>query len=198
MRARYDRFAEWYDAALGNAKLGHFNAEVAARLLGPGPGELVEVGCGGRVAAQRFQSDGWTVTGVDISEDQLRVARRRGTNGIRADAAQMPFDDATFDAAVSIGTHTDFDDFAGSVREVGRVVRPAGVFVYVGVHPCFVGPHVTYGDREIPLFHPGYRNIELSYDAPGISPEGPAGEGRRLASAARHLSAELSRCRLSA
>jgi hypothetical protein len=58
------------------------------------------------------------------------------------------------------------------VREVARVVRPAGVFVYVGVHPCFVGPHVTYGDREIPLFHPGYRNIELSYDAPGISPEG--------------------------
>ena len=46
------------------------------RLLGPGTGRCVDLGCGTgrflRVAADL----GWEVTGVDISADQLRLAAR--------------------------------------------------------------------------------------------------------------------------
>lgn len=38
--------------------------------------------------------------------------------------------------------HTDVEDFAAVVRDVGRCLRPGGRFVYLGLHPCFVGPFV--------------------------------------------------------
>jgi SAM-dependent methyltransferase len=112
------------------------------------------------------------VTGVDISDDQLRLARERGVDVVRADATDLPFEDAAFDAAVSIGTHTDFDQFASAVREIARVLRRGGPFVYVGVHPCFVGPHVWYTDGELPQLYPGYRETDWKHEAPGISTDG--------------------------
>ena len=38
--------------------------------------------------------------------------------------------------------HTDVEDFAAVVSEVARCLRPGGRFVYLGTHPCFVGPFV--------------------------------------------------------
>jgi hypothetical protein len=42
--------------------------------------------------------------------------------------------------------------------------------VYVGVHPCFVGPHSVYDvDRGAPELHPGWYRLTGRYDkAPGI------------------------------
>lgn len=37
-------------------------------------------------------------------------------------------------------THTDLDRFDQLVAESVRVLAPAGVMIYVGVHPCFVSP----------------------------------------------------------
>ena len=170
--ARYDGLADWYDATLGNTDLGHFNRDVAVRLTGDGPGAVIDVGCGGGVTAVALAERGWTVTGVDISEDQLRVARGRGIHAVRADAAALPFGDGAFDAAVSVGTHTDFDDFPAALAEIARVLRPRGRLVYVGVHPCFVGPHVWYTDGELPQLHRGYRETAWRKAAPGISPAG--------------------------
>lgn len=39
--------------------------------------------------------------------------------------------------------HTDVEDFAAVVDEVARCLRPGGRFVYLGLHPCFVGPFVN-------------------------------------------------------
>ena len=90
------------------------------------------------------------------------------------DATALPFDDGSFDAAVSIFTHTDFDDFPAAVREVARVLREGGSFVYVGVHPCFVGPHSLYVEAAgTPKLHEGwYRRRGHYLEAPGISPSG--------------------------
>ena len=88
--ARYDGLADWYDATLGNTDLGHFNRDVAVRLTGDGPGAVIDVGCGGGVTAVALAERGWTVTGVDISEDQLRVARGRGIRPFVGDRAEGP------------------------------------------------------------------------------------------------------------
>jgi SAM-dependent methyltransferase len=110
------------------------------------------------------------VTGTDVSEDMLRRARAKGVRTIRADAASLPFADESFDAAVSVFTHTDVDDFAGLVGEVARVLRPGAPFVYVGVHPCWVGPHSVYDvDRGVPELHSSwYRRTGRYSEAPGI------------------------------
>jgi SAM-dependent methyltransferase len=167
--ARYDEIAEWYDGTMVSATDGR----LVLRLLGTGPGRLLDVGCGGGTHMLAFTDAGWTPVGVDVSEEQLRLARTRGCEVLQARAEELPFEDASFDAAVSMWTHTDVDDFAAVLREVARVLRPGGAFVYLGVHPCFVGPHSEFVAGEgVPRLHPGYRRTGRYEEAPGISPHG--------------------------
>jgi SAM-dependent methyltransferase len=182
---RYDGIADWYDTEFQPAPLDGETWTVLSRLLGEGKGSLLDVGCGTGGYAAGFAELGWDYTGVDSSEDMLRRAREKGATAVRADAAALPFDDASFDAAVSIFTHTDVDDFAALVREVVRVLRPGAPFVYVGIHPCFVGPHSVYDpDRAAPELHPGWYRLTGRYDeAPGIW----RGAGVRIRVGASHL-----------
>ena len=172
--ARYDGIAEWYDRDFLGATHDP-GREAATRLLGRGPGRLLDLGCGTGAHSSGFVDQGWDVVGVDISADMLRIARERALEVVEADATELPFDDGTFDAAVSLWTHTDVDGFQAAVGEVARVLRASAPFVYVGVHPSFVGPHSRFlFARGAPELHPGYFD-EGRYgdEAPGVaSPEG--------------------------
>ncbi len=170
--ARYDDVAEWYDAEFATTHLGLSAREVVLRLLGEGPGRLLDLGCGGGAHAVAFAERGWTVTGVDISSAQLELAQARGIEVLEVDAAALPFEDESFDTVVSMFTHTDVDDFAAVIRETTRVLRPGGSLVYFGVHPCFVGPHAFVHDRDVPELYPGYRDTSYRTEAPGIWSEG--------------------------
>ena len=171
--ARYDGVAEWFDRELATSELGVAGRRIAQRLLGTGPGLLLDVGCGGGSHAVAFATDGWSVTGVDISDDQLALARERGVDVVKADACTLPFDSRSFDAAVSMWTHTDVDDFSQVVLEVARVLRPGGPFVYLGVHPCFVGPHSRFVEGVgVPELHHGYREERRYSDGPGVTTHG--------------------------
>jgi SAM-dependent methyltransferase len=174
MIARYDGLADWYDEEFYPSPLDGPAWETAARLLGKGPGALVDVGCGTGRCSAALADLGWDVTGVDLSEDMLRRAVERGVRVVRADAAELPFDDDTFDAGLSMLTHTDFDEFGTAVHELARVLRPGGRFVYVGIHPCFVGPHSKYElVTGLPELYPDwYRRAERYTDAPGIQTYG--------------------------
>jgi SAM-dependent methyltransferase len=169
--ARYDGLAEWYEATLLGDPLV---PDTAARLLGRGPGRLLDVGCGTGFHTERFVEADWSVVGVDPSDDQLRLARARGLEVVRGHGEELPFGDGEFDAAVSLWTHTDVDDFAGVCREVARVLKPGSPFVYIGLHPCFVGPHSLFVAGEgVPELHPGwYRRAGRYEDAPGVTPQG--------------------------
>ena len=170
--ARYDGIAEWYDSEFATTGSGVAARKIVLRLLGPGPGRLLDVGCGGGAHAVEFAGQGWSVVGVDISKAQLELARQRGVEVVEADAADLLFEDSSFDAAVSMFTHTDVGDFAAVTRVVARVLREGGRFVYVGLHPCFVGPHAFVHDRDVPDLHPGYRDTSYRTEAPGIWSEG--------------------------
>jgi SAM-dependent methyltransferase len=172
--ARYDGLAEWYDREFATSPLSAVLLETVLHLLGEGGGRaLVDVGCGTGAHDVVYSEHGWVVTGIDISEDQLRLARGRGIEVVHADATAIPFADASFDAAVSTWIHTDVEDFAAVLAEVARVLRPASPFVYLGAHPCFVGPHSQFVAAEgLPVLHEGYRRAERYSDAPGTSPEG--------------------------
>jgi SAM-dependent methyltransferase len=169
-RPRYDGLADWYDTEFQPAPLETETWQTLAWLLGEGTGSLIDVGCGTGGYAAGLAGLGWDVTGVDISEDMLRRATAKGVHGVQADVTALPFEDASFDAAVSVFTHTDVDDFGGLVREVVRVLRPGAPFVYVGAHPCFVGPHSVYDlERHAPELQPGWYRLTGRYEeAPGI------------------------------
>lgn len=173
MPPRYDGVADWYEQGFRDARLDADFDKVIARLLNAGSGRLLDVGCGTGRFASVMARQGWVVTGVDISEDMLRLARERELDVVRADAARLPFDDDAFDAVISMWTHTDIDDFGASVREVRRVLKHGGPFVYMGAHPCFVGPHSQFVAAEgVPILHPGYRATSRYEEAPGVTPDG--------------------------
>jgi ubiquinone/menaquinone biosynthesis C-methylase UbiE len=173
--ARYDEVAEWYDATLsGDSPLATMPRETALRLLGAPSGRLLDIGCGGGSHTAAFAAAGWGTVGVDVSEAQLRLARERGCEVVHGRAESLPFEDASFDAVVSLWTHTDIDDWPAAVSEMRRVLQPAGPLVYVGVHPCFVGPHSLFVEgKGVPELHAGwYRRPGRYEEAPGISPTG--------------------------
>jgi SAM-dependent methyltransferase len=167
--ARYDGYADWYDTEFQPERPTE-TWETLVRLLGEPTGTLIDIGCGTGAYSVGLAELGWDVTGVDLSADMLRRAGERGVRTVEADATALPFADASFDAAASVFTHTDFDDFAGAVREIARVLRPEAPFVYVGAHPCWVGPHSNYdAERGYPVFHPGwYRTVDRYMQAPGV------------------------------
>jgi SAM-dependent methyltransferase len=167
--ARYDGIAEWYDRDFLGSTHDPGRA-AAARLLGHGSGRLLDVGCGTGAQYPALRELGWSVVGVDISADMLRLARERGLEVVQADARALPFEDGSFDASVSLWTHTDAEEFGKVVAEVARVLRPGAPFVYVGGHPSYVGPHSRFlFARDTPELHPGYL-VEGRYDseAPGV------------------------------
>jgi SAM-dependent methyltransferase len=172
--ARYDGLADWYDGEfLGDSAERSPTREALVRLLGEGTGRLLDVGCGTGAYTAVTAELGWSPTGVDLSADMLRRARARGLDVVQANAAAAPFADGSFDAAISLWTHTDVDDFAAVLREIARVLRPGCPLVYVGAHPCFVGPHSRFVFAEgVPDLHPGYRATERYTEAPGTSPAG--------------------------
>jgi SAM-dependent methyltransferase len=170
---RYDGLAEWYREfrpAVSDEELGALR-----RLLGSGHGRCLDLGCGTGISTAAVAELGWNVVGVDVSTDLLELARSGGLEVLAAPADALPFDDATFDAAVSVWTHTDIDEFAAALTEAVRVLRPAAPFVYIGAHPCFVGPHSLFLRAEgVPALHPGYRPSRRYDDsAPGVvNPDG--------------------------
>jgi SAM-dependent methyltransferase len=89
----------------------------------------------------------WTVYGVDISRAQLDACRDRFPQMRRrlawAQAEQLPFPDATFDACYSIGGFTYYDDHAAALGEMRRVTRPGSPVVVAdetpGIHRAGIG-----------------------------------------------------------
>jgi SAM-dependent methyltransferase len=168
---RYDRHVEWYESF--RPSLSDDEADALRRMLGPGRGRCLDIGCGTGVAIPELTRLGWTVVGVDASEEMLSRARTFGVELHRAPGETLPFDDASFDAAVSIWTHTDVEDFRPIVDEAVRVLRPRAPFLYIGAHPCFVGPHSRFIAAEgVPTLHEGYRRTERYDGGPAIGPDG--------------------------
>lgn len=117
--------------------------EAEAGLLGPVRGRRVlEVGCGSAPCARWLAAQGAWVVGLDLSAGMLRhatdAARDTGLSVplVQADAGRLPFADASFDLACSaFGAVPFVADSAMVMREVARILRPGGRWVFAVTHP---------------------------------------------------------------
>jgi len=120
--------------------------EAEAQLLGPtaslGGKRVLEIGCGAAQCARWLAAVGARPVAFDLSLGQLRHARslnaRTGVSAplLQADAQALPFADESVDIACSAyGALPFVADSAGVLREVFRVLRPGGRFVFSVSHP---------------------------------------------------------------
>lgn len=117
--------------------------EQEARLLGDVRDRLVlEVGCGSAMCSRWLAGQGARPVAFDLSAGMLRHARSgAAATGIavplvQADAERLPFRDAIFDIAfTAFGAIQFVADSARLMREVARVLRPGGRWVFATTHP---------------------------------------------------------------
>jgi SAM-dependent methyltransferase len=111
-----------------------FNFPAFLELLPPPERRTLDLGCGeGRVGAE-LERRGYTVVGVDSSPGMVALARERHEAHV-ADAAALPFEDASFDLVVAYMSLMNLDDLDGGVREAGRVLEPGGRLCAALIHP---------------------------------------------------------------
>lgn len=138
VQAMFDRVARVYDRmnSVMTAGLDRRWRERAATLARVGPGSrALDVATGTGDLALELERRGATVTGLDFSEEMLRIARLKGpaTTWRAGNALELPFGDDQFDAAtVGFGAR-NFDDLGRGLREMARVVRPGGRVVVLEI-----------------------------------------------------------------
>lgn len=149
-RAWWDADADDYMAEHG-ADIGEVDfvwcpeglREADARLLGDVHGRRVlEVGCGSAPCARWLAAQGAVPVALDLSGAMLRHAAALGRRSgvpvalVQAGAEHLPFADASFDLACSAFGAVPFVAEPGRVmREVARVLRPGGRWVFAVNHP---------------------------------------------------------------
>lgn len=162
---------EWYEKSFGSDYMVVYrhrdreNAErevrnMAGWLALPPGAEVLDVGCGMGRHALSLADLGYRVTGLDLSETLLAEARAKDEGGrvewVRGDMRRLPFADGRFDVTVnlftSFGYFTDERDNCAVLRELRRVLRPAGQFLIDYLNPVFVErnlvPHSERVDPE--------------------------------------------------
>jgi SAM-dependent methyltransferase len=96
--------------------------------------ELLELGCGSAAFLAGQADRVHRVAGIDLSDLQVGLARKRlgeridaGTAEIvHGDAAALPWPDASFTVVTCMSVFEAFPDPSGVVAEVFRVLRPGG------------------------------------------------------------------------
>jgi ubiquinone/menaquinone biosynthesis C-methylase UbiE len=125
--------ARWY-ARITRPSLPEFQslAQRVAAAVAPG-GCVLEVAPGpGYFAIELARLGGRHVTGLDISHTFVEIARRNATEAAvdvdfqQGNVAAMPFPENVFDFLVCRAAFKNFSDPEGALREMHRVLKPAG------------------------------------------------------------------------
>jgi SAM-dependent methyltransferase len=120
--------AELYESAFVPAFFAQWAPSLCSA-AGVAPGRRVlDVACGTGIVARTAAEQGATVTGVDLNEAMLTVARRTrpALDWRQGNAEDLPFDDDSFDVVVSQMALMFFPDPAAALAEMARVVVPGG------------------------------------------------------------------------
>ena len=143
MTLRTKFFALTYDRQIARTERAGLRAFRQDLLAGAG-GDVIEIG-GGTGANLPFY--GPAVQSLTMTEPELPMVRRLernvrehapATKVLRAPAEDLPFDDGTFDVAVSTLVLCGVDDQPRALRELRRVLRPGGQLLFI--------EHVRSGD----------------------------------------------------
>jgi ubiquinone/menaquinone biosynthesis C-methylase UbiE len=136
MSFRASLFAMTYDRQIAKAEEAGLRA-MRQRLLASAAGQVLEIGAG---TGANLPCYGREVEHLTVTEPRVPMVRRlegrvrdRGSAAkvLRAPAEDLPFDNDTFDVAVSTLVLCGVDDQPRALRELRRVLRPGGRLLFL-------------------------------------------------------------------
>jgi SAM-dependent methyltransferase len=131
----YDRIAECYADWSRGEVVDEVRPKYLSLLLDslPTGADVLELGCGAGLPTTRQLAERFTVTGMDISERQIELARRAvpGAKFVCDDMTRVVFSSGTFDAVASFYSfnHLPFGELAALLVRIAGWLRPSGLLV---------------------------------------------------------------------
>ena len=134
LRSRF--FAMTYDRQMTKVEKAGLRA-CRERLLAGAAGRVLEIGAGTGLNLRFY---GPAVVSLTLTEPETPMLRRLqrkaavqapGATVLRAPAEDLPFEDATFDVAVSTLVLCGVEDQPRALRELRRVLRPGGQLLFI-------------------------------------------------------------------
>ena len=129
---------EHYDGGLGPIIFAHYAIDIARRAVAHGPSRVLETAAGTGIATRELRNVLPTeaeLTATDLNQPMLDLARAKFGDDEQvsfeaADATDLPFPDATFDAVVCQFGVMFYPDKAKGHGEARRVLAPGGRYVF--------------------------------------------------------------------
>ncbi|MFI6558931.1 class I SAM-dependent methyltransferase [Streptomyces sp. NPDC050534] len=156
VRRGYDAVSRLYDDAYGaETKYAALLGDLGRRI--PVASAVLDLGCGSGVpVARTLVEAGHQVTGVDISEVQIRRAQERVPQAqfIRGDATAVTFEAASFDAVVFLYAliHIPLAEQPPLLRRIAGWLRPSGWFVATTGHGAWTGTEQNWLGGGVPMW----------------------------------------------
>jgi len=190
----YNDIAEWYDRYLrDNPLYQEVILPNVLEMVGEVQGqEICDLACGQGWIARELTRRGARVTGLDLADNLLAMARQHeaqeslGITYLHGDAQNgEPLAAQSFDGAICIMALMNIDDIQAAFQTTRRILRPGGWFVFAITHPCFQTPHahwLTMDDGSVKRVVDGYfdERVWTSSNPHGV--RGLVGEHHRMLS----------------
>lgn len=130
MPYNFDTIARTYDRLNRVMTLG-LDRRWRRRAVRDPHGNVLDVACGTGDMVQELQKRGCLVTGVDLSEEMLTIAKSKAPTAtyMIADAEHLPFENDCFDAVTCAFGVRNFVHLEQGLGEMLRVLKPGGRMV---------------------------------------------------------------------
>ncbi|MDO9414076.1 MAG: class I SAM-dependent methyltransferase [Pseudolabrys sp.] len=122
---------------------------------------VLDVGCGNGYVLAQYAKFGADVTGVDLTQTAINLSQARfalaGLTGAfhTTDGHRLPFPDASFDIACSMGVLHHIEDPHPMIAEMRRVLKPGGRIILMLYYRGSWKYQVVFRVKR--LFDPRYR-----------------------------------------
>lgn len=159
----YNTAADYYDNPVLSYR-NYFGTKTINNLKLSAGSNVLDAGCGAGAATiplGRVVGSEGRVIGIDVSENLLKIARRKaldsGLNNIEfinMDMTHLDFEENSFEAVVAVFSIYFADDMEKLVKDLWRVIKPNGKLAITTWGTRIFEPFYTFWNNEVKRIRP--------------------------------------------